>query len=138
MLTITLLMRFTCYVLQGINNLKIKTFFFFSGEVIKNNEIKCVMNEGMPMKRDIFEKGRLIIKFKVKFPENDFLPPNKLSQLDKLLPPRKEIIIPDDAEEHDLVEFNPHERRRHQYKQAHDEDEDGMGPHGQRVQCASQ
>jgi hypothetical protein len=50
----------------------------------------------------------------------------------------KEIIIPDDAEEHDLVEFNPHERRRHQYKQAHDEDEDGMGPHGQRVQCASQ
>jgi DnaJ family protein A protein 1 len=37
----------------------------------------------MPMKRDIFEKGRLIIKFKVKFPENDFLPPSKLSELDK-------------------------------------------------------
>jgi len=92
----------------------------------------------MPMKRDIFEKGRLIIKFKVKFPENDFLPPNKLSQLDKLLPPRKEIIIPDDAEEHDLVEFNPNERRRKQYRHVHDEDEDGMGPQGQRVQCASQ
>jgi DnaJ family protein A protein 1 len=74
----------------------------------------------------------------VKFPENDFLPPSKLSELDKLLPPRKEIIIPDDAEEHDLVEFNPHERRRHQYKHAQDEDEDGMGPHVQRVQCASQ
>jgi DnaJ family protein A protein 1 len=94
------------------------------------------MNEGMPMKRDIFEKGRLIIKFKVKFPENDFLPPSKLSELDKLLPPRKEIIIPDDAEEHDLVEFNPHERRRHQYKHAQDEDEDGMGPQKMHDTCS--
>lgn len=108
------------------------------GEVIKDQDLKCIMNEGMPLKRDIFEKGRLIIKFKVKFPENNFLSADKYTELEKLLPERKEVIIPDDAEEHDLLEFDPQERRRERYRNAHDEDEEGMGPHGQRVQCASQ
>lgn len=108
------------------------------GDVIKDKEIKCVMNEGMPIKRDPFEKGRLVIKFKVKFPENNFLPPAKLAQLDSLLPPRKEVIIPDDAEEHDLQDYNPRDRRRSRQRNAHDEDDDDeMGPQGQRVQCAS-
>ena len=96
------------------------------------------MNEGMPIKRDPFEKGRLVIKFKVKFPENNFLPAAKLTQLDNLLPPRKEVIIPDDAEEHDLEDYNPRDRRRSRQRNAHDEDDDDeMGPGGQRVQCAS-
>ncbi|CAC5377316.1 DNAJA1 [Mytilus coruscus] len=108
------------------------------GDVIKDKEIKCVMNEGMPIKRDPFEKGRLVIKFKVKFPENNFLPPAKLAQLDSLLPPRKEVIIPDDAEEHDLQDYNPRDRRRSRQRNAHDEDDDDeMGSQGQRVQCAS-
>lgn len=109
------------------------------GEVIKDNEIKCVMNEGMPVYRDPFEKGRLIIKFKVKFPENNFISPEKLDQLENLLPARKEVIIPDNAEEHELVEFKPQDRRRNRYRNAHDSDDDEMGGHGgQRVQCASQ
>ena len=59
-----------CGFQKTINTLdnRILVITSLPGEVIRNNEIKCVMNEGMPMKRDIFEKGRLIIKFKVKFP----------------------------------------------------------------------
>uniref|UniRef100_S4R5S5 DnaJ heat shock protein family (Hsp40) member A1 n=1 Tax=Petromyzon marinus TaxID=7757 RepID=S4R5S5_PETMA len=36
------------------------------GEVIKYDAIKCVLNEGMPFHRNPFEKGRLIIHFKVR------------------------------------------------------------------------
>ncbi|ODM86938.1 DnaJ subfamily A member 1 [Orchesella cincta] len=39
------------------------------GEVIKTGEIKCIMNEGMPINRSPHDKGKLIIHFNVKFPE---------------------------------------------------------------------
>ena len=44
---------------------------FKLGEFIKPNDIKCVLNEGMPMYKNPFEKGRLIINFNVKFPEKN-------------------------------------------------------------------
>lgn len=87
----------------------------------------------MPIYRDPFTKGRLVIKFKVVFPQPGFIPPNKLTELEKCLPPRQEVIVPDCAEEHTLVDYDPEEeRRRHE---AYDDDDDGH--HGQRVQCAS-
>ena len=112
-------------------------FVFFSGEIIKNGDIKCVMGEGMPIYRDPFTKGRMIIKFTVKFPENGFISPSKIPELEKILPPREEIIIPDTAEEHVLEDFDPNERSfRGRGGEAYDsDDEGGMG--GQRVQCAS-
>ncbi|KAK3094989.1 hypothetical protein FSP39_008792 [Pinctada imbricata] len=108
------------------------------GEVIKDNEIKCIMNEGMPTHRNPFEKGRLIIHFQVKFPETLAL--DKVKAIEKLLPARPEGMIPDDAEEHDLVEYDPSERnhRGHQDAYMEDDDEGHFGPHGQRVQCANQ
>lgn len=36
-----------------------------TGEVIKNGDIKCVENEGMPIYKDPCEKGELIIQFDV-------------------------------------------------------------------------
>lgn len=105
------------------------------GEVISHSAIKCIMNEGMPIYRDPFEKGRLIIQFKVNFPKNNFLPLEKIAELEKCLPPRQEVIIPDDAEEHELSEYDP-SARSYRHGEAYDDDEDGlMG--GQRVQCAS-
>lgn len=106
------------------------------GEVIKNGDIKCIMGEGMPIYRDPFTRGRLIIKFNVKFPEKGFLPPNKIPELEKILPPRQEIIIPDTAEEHLLEDFDPNERNYRRRGEAYDSDEEG-GIGGQRVQCAS-
>ena len=51
-----------------------------------------MLNEGMPIYCRPYEKGRLIIEFKVNFPENGFLSPDKLSLLEKLLPEEKRAM----------------------------------------------
>ena len=56
---------------------------------MKDEDIKCVMGEGMPVYRDPFEKGRLIIQFSVKFPPSGFLTPEAVSTLESVLPPRQ-------------------------------------------------
>lgn len=56
------------------------------GEVFKQGDLKCILNEGMPHYRNPFEKGRLIIQFSVEFPRQlslDIIP-----QLESLLPPK--------------------------------------------------
>ena len=57
------------------------------------------MGEGMPIYRDPFSKGRLIIQFKVNFPESNWTSPENIAKLEKLLPPKEEVIITDDMEE---------------------------------------
>lgn len=37
----------------------------FLGQVVEHGAIKCVLNEGMPIYRRPYEKGRLIIEFRV-------------------------------------------------------------------------
>lgn len=111
----------------------------FPGEIVKHEDIKCIMGEGMPVYRDPFEKGRLIIQFQVNFPPNNFLAPDAIPKLEEVLPPRQEVIVPDDAEECTLQDFDPSARssgsRRNEIYDS--DDEQHMGG-GQRVQCASQ
>lgn len=111
----------------------------YPGEILKHGDVKVVMNEGMPFYKNPFEKGQLIIQFFVKFPEDGWLPMDKISQLEAILPPRQETIIPDGAEEVDLVRYEPTARGRggHRHEAYHDDDDDDDGMHGQRVQCAS-
>jgi len=114
------------------------------GEVIKPNDSKCVLNEGMPMYKHPHERGRLIITFNVTFPENGEIPAYKVDELETLLPPRPQLVIPSDAEELNIIDIDPSYNRRGGRGRgaAHDEDmdEDGMGgmPGGRRVQCANQ
>jgi len=75
-----------------------------SGEVIKYGDVKCVMGEGMPMYRDPFQKGRLIIQFKVNFPPNHWTNVDNIKKLERLLPPKEEVIVTDDMEEVGLDE----------------------------------
>ena len=56
------------------------------GEVIKTNDLKCVYGEGMPTYRNPFEKGKLIVKFAVDFPEA--IDPHVAQKLEALLPPK--------------------------------------------------
>ena len=94
----------------------------------------------MPQYKNPFEKGKLIIKFTVQFPSDNWTSNENLARLESILPPRQEVMIPDDAEECTLHKFDPrHEghgrsRRSEAYM---DDDEDEDGHHGQRVQCAS-
>ena len=89
----------------------------------------------MPHYKNPMEKGRLIIAFQVKFPQDNWLPMNKLAELEKLLPPRLECIIPDNAEECILQKFDPNTEKSRQRAEAYDSDEEGQGG-PQRVQCA--
>ena len=73
----------------------------FLGQIVKHGDIKCVLNEGIPIYRRPHEKGHLTIEFKVNFPENGFLSPDKLSLLENLLPERKEV---EETDEMDQVE----------------------------------
>ncbi|XP_078731927.1 dnaJ homolog subfamily A member 1-like isoform X1 [Lampetra fluviatilis] len=107
------------------------------GEVIKHGEVKCILNEGMPIFRNPFEKGRLIIQFKVAFPPSGFLPIHGLAQLEALLPPRQEALITDDMEEAMLVDIDPVSEERRYKNEAYQEEEDGHGPRRSGVQCQS-
>ncbi|XP_076033548.1 dnaJ heat shock protein family (Hsp40) member A4-like [Oratosquilla oratoria] len=102
------------------------------GEVIKNNDIKCIMGEGMPAYKNPFEKGRLVIQFSVFFPTKLSL--EKIKLLEEILPTRPDVIIPDDAEECMLSKIDPQRNRRH-HMNAYDEDDDDMHGHHRQVQC---
>lgn len=108
-------------------------------DIIKPGEVKCVRDEGMPKYRSPYEKGFLIITFSVKFPPDGFLTTGDIPKLEQLLPPRHEMIVPEDAEEVNLVKIDPQEQARSRMRQGgfHD-DEDGYGAPRGGVQCQSQ
>merc|ERR1712240_885724 len=75
------------------------------GEVMKNGDIRQIMNEGMPTYRSPYDKGRLIIQFSVKFPEK--IDPTNVGKLEALLPPRQVVEVPSAAEECMLMDVDP-------------------------------
>ncbi|GFX01230.1 dnaJ homolog subfamily A member 1 [Trichonephila clavipes] len=104
------------------------------GEVIHNQSLKCILNEGMPQYKNPFEKGKLIIQFVVNFP--DQLSGPAITQIETILPPRPEYIIPDNADEAPLLDLTPDQDSRNQRynRQAYEEDDERYGgPRG--VQC---
>ncbi|MED6273786.1 DnaJ (Hsp40), subfamily A, member 4 [Characodon lateralis] len=105
------------------------------GEVIKHNDIKFVQNEGMPIYRDPYERGMLIVQFQVEFPENHWLPEHLMFQLERLLPPREDVMITDDMEEVDLCEVDLNSQQKRYHGEAYEEDEER--PRGG-VQCQTQ
>ncbi|XP_012726948.2 dnaJ homolog subfamily A member 4 [Fundulus heteroclitus] len=105
------------------------------GEVIRHNHVKCVENEGMPIHRDPYERGMLIIQFQVEFPENHWLPEHLMFQLERLLPPRDDVMITDDMEEVDLCEVDLNAQQKRHHGEAYEEDEEGPRSG---VQCQTQ
>ena len=117
-----------------------------SGEIIKpemNTKealpfVKVLPDEGMPSKGNPFVRGNLYVMFRVKFPEDNELPENVISELKKLLPE------PDEPEEYDPMEVEEVNLQTGDLRsfgkggadrsssEAHDsDDEDGARP----VQC---
>ena len=51
--------------------------------------MRCVLNEGMPHKKNPMERGKLVIHFDVDFPNSNWIrDPKKLHDLESILPPR--------------------------------------------------
>jgi hypothetical protein len=111
---------------------------WFLGEVIKPNDIKCILNEGMPVYRNPLEKGRLVLHFDVKFPDKNELRPESFAQLETLLPARTPVHLPMNAEECVLVEFDPRQSQRSQRQDMYDEDDPRAQGGPTQVNCASQ
>lgn len=115
------------------------------GQVIKNGEIKIIPNEGMPQYKNPFNKGHMLIKFNVIFPENNFASADQMKQLESILPPRFPLPSTTGCEDTTLAEFDveayqqeQRERDRYSRQQAYEDDEHaGMGGMGG-PQCATQ
>ncbi|XP_041838792.1 dnaJ homolog subfamily A member 1 [Melanotaenia boesemani] len=111
------------------------------GELVKPGDTKCVMNEGMPMYRRPFEKGRLIIHFTVVFPPANFLPKNKLKELERYLPAKRDAEQPDSMDEDlyiyaDLEDCDLESRRRQRHQYYYVDEDDYASTGGVRCQTS--
>lgn len=59
------------------------------------------------------------------FPEKHWLPQDRLSQLEALLPPRQKVRVTDDMDQVELQEFDPNDQSWRQHREAYEEDDDG-------------
>lgn len=117
------------------------------GEVIKHGAIKSIPSEGMPIHRNPFDKGNLLVQIEVQFP--DQIDPSVAAQLEKLLPAKPPVDFPltgENVEDATMIDFDPRGDRGNRggrYRSeayAEDDDEGGYSgmPGGAGVQCRPQ
>lgn len=118
------------------------------GEVIKHGSFKSIPSEGMPIHRNPFDKGSLLVQIAVQFPES--IDPVVAGELEKLLPPKPQIdfeVTGETVEDVTMLDFDPRSDRnsrggRGARAEAYNEDDDDGGysgmPGGQGVQCRPQ
>lgn len=122
------------------------------GSVISNGDYKILRGEGMPHYKQPFEKGNLIIKFVVNFPEELAHDHEKFKTLENLFPPKPALAKhdPETVEEVELIKFHGDSKsnRRNEngysgedddeYEDVEEEDEYGGGGHAHGIPCAQQ
>jgi DnaJ family protein A protein 2 len=108
------------------------------GEVLTPNAIKCIDNEGFPIYRRPFEKGRLIIKFNIEFPKAALT--TNAAALEALLGQTRRVptYTEGEVDECDLKDLDPSAARSSddgRREEAYDDgDDEGGGP--RQAQCA--
>lgn len=112
------------------------------GQIIDSGDIHIVPEEGMPMYRNPYEKGRLFVVFKVNFPQSGSLKVSDIDKMRKMLPPGPPLpMLGEDDEEVNLVEFDEDQHMKPGYNpssgSAYDDDDDMQRGQGG-VQCQSQ
>lgn len=101
--------------------------------------VKVLKDEGMPSHGNPFVRGNLYVLFRVKFPEDNELPPNVIAQLKRLLPePDMEVEYdPNEVEEahldHADLRYFGKGGAEHTNDSAYDSDDENGGH--QAVQC---
>lgn len=107
------------------------------------DSFKAIDEEGMPVYKRPFMKGKLYIHFNVDFP--DYLSPEQVKAVEAILPARPSSQLSDmeidECEETTMHDVNiEDEMRRKQQAQAeaYDDDDDMRDGGAQRVQCAQQ
>jgi len=110
-----------------------------TGEIIKPDDIKMIVDEGMPLKSNPFVKGNLFILFKIDFPESDQLTLDQIQGILTLIGPKPTVELTGEEEEVNLIigDVKDFGRTRKEHSQAHNDSDDDDGQGGrQRVQCA--
>jgi len=117
------------------------------GEFVQHEGVKVAAGEGMPIYRNPFEKGNLVITFEVEYPAAEwFSIAENREALAKLLPPKQDQVPADKVESMEecmLQDFDPdrHSSRGRAGRSAYDEDDDDEHGHGRGgrggVQCES-
>jgi len=104
-------------------------------EIIKPGDYRVIEGEGMPIHKNFFEKGKLLIKFNIIFPTPEQIPLQNRKALEALLPPKPTLPknLPADAEEVSTREFHPMEYEH--TEQQNDEEDEG---NSHRAQCVQQ
>ncbi|ESN90299.1 hypothetical protein HELRODRAFT_185206 [Helobdella robusta] len=115
-----------------------------AGDVISPGNMRRVLSEGMPLHKNPFERGDLIVKFNIEFPSNKFNTESRLKMLESFLPAREDdgpLPTGEHVEEVDMNDFDAnHDQpgsRREAYHEDEDDDESGQ-PGMSNVQCAHQ
>jgi len=111
-----------------------------SGQVIKPGSIKEIANEGMPHHRRPFDKGSLIIKFTIKFPET--VDPIHVTSLQQVLPQPEPlgVLRMEEVEEVTLQEYGTSNQYKggNRRKEAYEEDGEGGVPQQGGIGCSQQ
>jgi len=122
-----------CGFTRNIKTLDNRTLVVRShpGEVIRPKEMKCIVDEGMPIYGSPSEQGRLVIEFVIIFPKDGWINPKDLISLEKCLPPIEKYVIADISEEVHLSKVEDVPPSASHGGNYYDEDE----RQGQGVQC---
>eukprot|EP00871_Galdieria_phlegrea_P004163 jgi/Galph1/4748/GphlegSOOS_G3320.1 len=107
------------------------------GEVIQPGSLRTIINEGMPIYRNITQKGNLIIQFNVTFPKH--LTKEQQTILERTLGPPPQVAMEADSDEVHLTDFDPEQLKSfgsHE-NNIYEEDEE-RDQRTSRVQCAQQ
>lgn len=115
------------------------------GQVIIPDSVKVIEREGMPVRRNVYEKGRLFVKFEIVFPKGSEITPELRTALMSALPipdETKGMNMDDDnvykvsMKDSDLKQFenakasSSNDRRREAYNSGADyDDDDDRGGH---------
>jgi len=107
-----------------------------AGEIVRPGDVKALDEEGMPMHKNPFLKGRLFVKFDIEFPKSGSLDAASMQKLTQVLPARPMPSIPSDAEEHFLTASSIDQMGQ---RGGHGHDDDDDEEHGgRRARCAHQ
>lgn len=110
------------------------------GELIRPGDVKTIDDEGMPMHKNPFVKGKLYVSFDVQFPKDGQINAEAAAMLTKALPAGPALAACADAEEVTMrnADLSSMGQNAHGRGGAYDDDDDEDGRGGQRVQCAQQ
>eukprot|EP01112_Ceratiomyxa_fruticulosa_P008307 TRINITY_DN2151_c0_g1_i1.p1 TRINITY_DN2151_c0_g1~~TRINITY_DN2151_c0_g1_i1.p1 ORF type:complete len:416 (-),score=112.24 TRINITY_DN2151_c0_g1_i1:199-1446(-) len=113
------------------------------GDIIKPGDIRVIEGEGFPEYKRPFEKGDLLIKFNITFPEPNKFTPQQMQLLERILPPRAPLPpVSGEFEEAVLVPVNESRKKANAThgggREAYHEDDDEEGHQQGGVQCRQQ